>query len=87
MDQIKIGKFIAERRKQGGLTQMQLAELLGITDRAVSKWETGAAVPELDKLVKLSKYAHVDGVAAILDALCMRQNKWAELGGRLMNAG
>ena len=39
------------------------------------------------KLVKLSKYAHVDGVAAILDALCMRQNKWAELGGRLMNAG
>lgn len=39
------------------------------------------------KLVKLSKYAHVDGVAAILDALCMRQNKWAELGGRLRNAG
>lgn len=39
------------------------------------------------KLVKISKYAHVDGVAAILDALCMRQNTWAELGGRLMNAG
>ena len=39
------------------------------------------------KLVKLSKYAHVDGVAAILDALCMRQNTWAELGNRLMNAG
>lgn len=39
------------------------------------------------KLVKISKYAHVDGVAAILDALCMRQNTWAELGGRLINAG
>ena len=39
------------------------------------------------KLVKISKYAHVDGVAAILDALCMRQNTWAELGGRLTNAG
>ena len=39
------------------------------------------------KLVKISKYAHVDGVAAILDALCMRQNKWAEMGNRLMNAG
>ena len=39
------------------------------------------------KLVKLSKNAHVDGVAAILDALCMRQNHWAEMGKRLMNAG
>ena len=39
------------------------------------------------KLVKISKYAHVDGVAAILDALCMRQNTWSELGGRLTNAG
>ena len=41
MDQIKIGKFIAERRKELNLTQMQLAEKLGITDRAVSKWENG----------------------------------------------
>ena len=39
------------------------------------------------KLVKISKKAHVDGVAAILDAMCMRQNHWAELGSRLMNAG
>lgn len=41
MDQLKIGKFISERRKAQGMTQMQLAENLGITDRAVSKWETG----------------------------------------------
>ena len=41
MDQIKIGKFIAEGRKRADLTQIQLAEKLGITDRAVSKWETG----------------------------------------------
>jgi phage terminase large subunit-like protein len=39
------------------------------------------------KLVKISKYAHVDGVAAILDAMCMRQNHWAEMGKRLMNGG
>lgn len=39
MDQIKIGKFIAQRRKECNLTQLQLAESLGITDRAVSKWE------------------------------------------------
>ena len=49
--------------------------------------ETNTNAHARKKLVKLSKYAHVDGVAAILDALCMRQNKWAELGGRLMNAG
>ena len=41
MDQLKIGKFIAECRKKENLTQMQLAEKLNITDRAVSKWETG----------------------------------------------
>ena len=41
MDQIKIGKFIAKCRKDINLTQMQLAEKLGITDKAISKWETG----------------------------------------------
>lgn len=46
MDQMKIGRFIAERRKQCGYTQMQLAEKLNITDRAVSKWETGRSMPD-----------------------------------------
>lgn len=41
MDQSKIGKWIMARRKEQGLTQAQLAEKLHITDRAVSKWETG----------------------------------------------
>ena len=43
MDQIKIGGFIAIRRKEKGWTQSQLAEVLGITDKAVSKWETGVS--------------------------------------------
>lgn len=43
MNQIKTGRFIAERRKEKNLTQMQLAEKLGITDRAVSKWENGVS--------------------------------------------
>ena len=43
MDQMKIGKFIAERRKKANLTQTQLAEKLNITDKAVSKWETGVS--------------------------------------------
>ena len=46
MDQIKIGKFIAESRKKNNLTQMQLAEKLNITDRAISKWENGKAMPD-----------------------------------------
>ena len=53
MDQVKIGKFIAQRRKQASLTQMQLAEKLGITDRAVSKWETGKALPDSSIMLEL----------------------------------
>ena len=46
MDQIKIGKFIASCRKEQGMTQAVLAEKLGISDRAISKWETGKAMPD-----------------------------------------
>ena len=53
MDQVKIGKFIAQRRKQASLTQMQLAEKLSITDRAVSKWERGKALPDSSIMLEL----------------------------------
>lgn len=53
MDQIKIGRFIAKCRKEKGLTQMQLAEKLGITDRAVSKWENGKAMPDSSIMLEL----------------------------------
>ena len=53
MDQVKIGRFIAERRKSANLTQMQLAETLGITDRAVSKWENGKSLPDSSIMVEL----------------------------------
>lgn len=53
MDQGKIGSFIAERRKKAGLTQMQLADQLNITDRAVSKWETGKAMPDTSIMLEL----------------------------------
>ena len=46
MNQVKIGKFIAECRKNRKLTQAQLAEKLNITDRAISKWETGNGMPD-----------------------------------------
>ena len=53
MDQIKIGKFIAECRKKQNLTQAQLAEKLEITDRAVSKWETCKAMPDTNIMLEL----------------------------------
>ncbi|MBQ8204088.1 MAG: helix-turn-helix transcriptional regulator [Clostridia bacterium] len=53
MDQVKIGKFIAGRRKLAGLTQIQLAERLNITDRAVSKWENGKAMPDSSIMLQL----------------------------------
>lgn len=53
MNQIKIGKFIAECRKKNNLTQMQLAEKLNITDRAISKWENGKAMPDSSIMLDL----------------------------------
>lgn len=53
MDQLKIGKFIAECRKKNGLTQMQLAEKLNITDRAISKWENGKSLPDSSIMLEL----------------------------------
>ena len=53
MDQIKIGKFIASCRKQQGMTQAALAEKLGISDRAVSKWETGRSMPDSGIMLEL----------------------------------
>ena len=55
MDTLKIGAFIAERRKEQNLTQLQLAEKLGITDRAVSKWENGKAMPDSSIMLDLCK--------------------------------
>ena len=54
MDQIKIGKFIASCRKEQGMTQAVLAERLGISDRAVSKWETGKSMPDSGVMLELS---------------------------------
>lgn len=53
MDQIKIGKFIASCRKARNMTQMQLAEKMGVSDRAVSKWETGKSMPDASIMQEL----------------------------------
>lgn len=53
MDQIKIGKFIADLRKERGLTQRELADLLLISDKTVSKWERGSGLPEVSLMIPL----------------------------------
>lgn len=53
MNQMDIGKFIASCRKEKGLTQAQLAAKLNITDRAVSKWETGKSMPDSSIMLEL----------------------------------
>ena len=53
MDQLKIGKFIANCRKQKSLTQAQLSEKLGITDKAISKWERGISMPDTSIMLEL----------------------------------
>lgn len=55
MDQIKIGKFISTLRKEQNMTQAELAAKLGVTDRAVSKWENGRGLPDLSFIVPLSE--------------------------------
>ena len=54
MNQEKIGRFIAECRKKKGFTQTALAEQIGVTDRAVSKWETGRSLPDADIMLELT---------------------------------
>ncbi len=66
MNQIQIGKFISAKRKEQGLTQMQLAEKLGITDRAVSKWETGKSLPDASIMLELCSILKI----TVNDLLC-----------------
>lgn len=60
MNQDKIGKFIAECRKEVGLSQAALGEKLGITDRAVSKWETGKSMPDVSIMLELCELLNIN---------------------------
>ena len=66
MDQVKIGSFIKELRKEKGLTQEQLAEQFQVSRRTISRWETGSNLPDLDLLIEMADYYDVD-LREILD--------------------
>ena len=74
MDQRKIGVFLKELRKEKGLTQEQLAERLGVSNRTVSRWETGSNLPDLSVLVELTDFYGI-GIHEIIDG--ERQSKEA----------
>ena len=59
MDQIKIGKFIQERRKKVKLTQSELAEKMNVTDRAISKWENGVCMPDASNIPLLCEILNI----------------------------
>ena len=66
MNQIKIGSFLKELRKEKGLTQEQLAEDLNTSNRSVSRWETGSNMPDLSMLIVLAEYYDVE-VGELID--------------------
>lgn len=60
MNQEKIGLFIADMRKKRGMSQKQLADEVGVTDKSVSKWETGKSLPEISKMESLCEILHIN---------------------------
>ena len=59
MNELKVGKRVAELRNINNITQLELAEKLGVTDRAVSKWETGGGYPDIALLPQIADIFNV----------------------------
>lgn len=66
MDQQKVGRFLKELRGEKALTQQRLAEMLGVSDRSVSRWENGVTMPDFDLLIEMSKLYDVE-IGELLD--------------------
>ncbi len=66
MDLKKIGQFLKRLRKEKGMTQEQFAEMMGVSGRTVSRWETGSNMPDLDILIQIADYYEVE-IKEILD--------------------
>lgn len=73
MDSKKVGQLILELRKKNNLTQQQLAEKLCVTSQAVSKWENGRGIPDIDSLRRISREFNID-IASILDGEVVEKN-------------
>lgn len=60
MDQIKVGSFLKKLRKGKEMTQEQVADIFGVSQRSVSRWENGKTLPDISVLIELSDYYNVD---------------------------
>lgn len=78
MNQVKIGRFIAQCRKNKSLTQAQLAEKLNITDRAISKWETGKGMPDSSIMLELCNELGIN-VNELLSGEMIKMDKYEKL--------
>lgn len=60
MNQQKVGQFLKELRGEKNITQSELAERLGVSNRSVSRWENGTTMPDFDLLLEMAEYYHVE---------------------------
>ena len=77
MNQEKIGRFIAELRKEKNMTQQELADKLNITDRAISHWENGRSMPDAGVILELCKILNIN-VNELLSAKKIKEDKYNE---------
>ncbi|WP_125152458.1 helix-turn-helix domain-containing protein [Clostridium rectalis] len=73
MNQLSIGKFIAQKRKEHNMTQEQLGEKIGVSNKAVSKWETGKCMPDYSVVQELCKELEIT-VAELMDGEEIEEN-------------
>lgn len=77
MDQKKVGLFLKELRGEKSVTQEELAEVLGVSNRSISRWENGTTMPDFDLVIELAKYYGVE-VGEILDGERRSKNEDAK---------
>jgi len=75
MDLIQIGKFIAQLRKERGLSQEQVGEIIGVTNKTVSRWETGTYLPPAEMLISMSKLFDVS-INELLSGKRLKQEEY-----------
>lgn len=81
MDAVEIGSFLSELRKQKGLKQKEVAETIQVSDKAVSRWETGRGIPDVDSLQRLSDFYEVS-INEILAGRRIQENEVEQVADR-----
>ena len=78
MNQIATGKFISRKRKEKNLTQEQLAEKLGVSNKTISKWETGKCMPDYSVVKTLCEELEIT-VAELMDGECGNEKAFVHM--------